>query len=126
LSKSPDVSIRAFLQSIMPAPVFSRSSFTWVAEILISSCSFSNSGGFGFFRGFRCFRCFTRQHFFFLRLEVRFVDSLKINIAFEAGYLLLFLVGVLFLLNHILSTKLLFESLCAFEAAVGDQAGKKA
>ena len=33
-SMSPDVSLRAFLQSIMPAPVFSRRSFTIAAEIV--------------------------------------------------------------------------------------------
>src|SRR6266436_4799143 len=32
-SRSPLASVRACLQSIIGAPVFSRSSFTWVAEI---------------------------------------------------------------------------------------------
>ena len=36
-SRSPSTSTRAFLQSIMPAPVFSRSSFTKLAEIAIFS-----------------------------------------------------------------------------------------
>src|SRR5262245_44109739 len=34
-SISPFASVRAFLQSIIPAPVFSRSSFTWLALIAI-------------------------------------------------------------------------------------------
>src|SRR5579884_2047146 len=34
-SMSPWASVRAFLQSIMPAPVFSRSSLTWFALIAI-------------------------------------------------------------------------------------------
>ena len=38
-SRSPSTSTRAFLQSIMPAPVFSRSSFTIAAEIaIVFSC----------------------------------------------------------------------------------------
>ena len=38
-SMSPPVSVSAFLQSIMPTPVFSRSSFTIPAEIAISLSS---------------------------------------------------------------------------------------
>src|SRR5690606_13942749 len=34
-SMSPFDSVRAFLHSIMPTPVFSRSSFTWPAEMFI-------------------------------------------------------------------------------------------
>mmetsp|Transcript_6742 Transcript_6742/g.19081 ORF Transcript_6742/g.19081 Transcript_6742/m.19081 type:complete len:227 (+) Transcript_6742:664-1344(+) len=42
LSTSPSVSFRAFLQSIMPAPVFSRSDLTSLAEIWMF---FSAAGG---------------------------------------------------------------------------------
>ena len=37
LSKSPSASVSAFLQSIMPAPVASRSIFTSAAEIVAMS-----------------------------------------------------------------------------------------
>ena len=38
-SMSPSVSVSAFLQSIMPAPVRSRSSLTWAAVIAIVKSS---------------------------------------------------------------------------------------
>ena len=38
LSKSPSASVSALLQSIMPAPVASRSFFTSAAEIVAMSC----------------------------------------------------------------------------------------
>src|SRR5581483_11586446 len=44
-SRSPLVSVRAVLQSIMPAPVLSRSSFTWEAEMLVIACPYVLSLG---------------------------------------------------------------------------------
>ena len=41
-STSPDVSLRAFLQSIMPAPVFSRRSFTIAAETVAMGSPFGS------------------------------------------------------------------------------------
>src|SRR5580700_11544696 len=54
-SMSPSVSVRAFLQSIMPAPVLSRRSFTRAAVIaamfLFSCVGSGGGGGFGFYVG---------------------------------------------------------------------------